>query len=43
MATRLNALADGDFGKIEQIIKAENTNEKLKHSNLGQNVIRAMF
>ena len=29
MATRLNALADGDFGKIEQIIKAENTNEEL--------------
>ena len=28
-ATRLNVLACGDFGKIEQIIKQENTNEKL--------------
>ncbi len=29
MATRLNVLTCGDFGKIKQIIKQENTNEKL--------------
>ena len=28
-ATRLNALTSSDFGKIEQIIKKENTNEEL--------------
>ena len=45
MATRLNALADGDFGKIEQIIKAENTNEELLETfkSWVRMCIRAMF